>query len=388
MEEPAHVIAVLALIILFARWSGVLSMKTKQPPVVGMILIGLLLGPSGIHLLQSGLIIKFLAKVGVILLLFMAGLDTNIRTIRKTGMNAMVVAIGGVLVPFLSGLLLGLAFSFPIYKTLIISTILTATSVSVSVMTLMDLKRLRTVEGVTIMNAAIIDDILGILLLTFILSTASHEGSLLLSLGKIVAYLAAIALFGTMVLPGLVRLMTRLGVPTLLLSMAIVCMLLFAWSAEGMGIADITGAYFAGLFFGMCGTREKLLPDLDTLGHALFIPVFFINIGLETHIWHQDVNILFAALFILVAVGGKTFGAGICARFRGFSWQRSLGIGCGMVPRGEVALVISKLSLDMAVLHHNEHSTTVLMVLCTTLVTPFLLKGVFARQTIGLQGEK
>lgn len=369
-----HTLAVLAAIIIIAKIFSYLSIKIKQPPVLGMLLIGLVLGPSGFKLMGSEPVIKFFSDIGVIILLFLAGLETDVPAMKKSGKSSFLVAIGGVVFPFMLGVTAGRFFGYSMLSSLILGTILTATSVSVTVMTLIDMKKLRSVEGITIMGAAIIDDVLGILLLTFIFSFSSPTGNIWVSMGEIFGYLAAAILFGMFLIKPIVHFARKLKTEQAVLSVALAICFFYAWSAELVEIASITGAYLAGFFLGQTNAKTTIMEGVETLGQSIFVSVFFIHIGLETDLWGYEINFMFAAVFLAIAIFSKLIGSGAGAKLSGFSWLRSSAIGFGMIPRGEVGLIIANMAMAKGILGGAEFSATVFMVVITALITPFLLK--------------
>jgi Kef-type K+ transport system membrane component KefB len=382
METSHHLLAILAFIIIIAKVFSYFSIKLKQPPVLGMLLVGLVIGPSGFHLIDSSPTISFFSEIGVIFLLFMAGLETDLNAMKRTGKSSISVALGGVLIPFALGFGAALFYEYPTVNGLVLGTILTATSVSVTVMTLIDLKRLRSVEGTTIMGAAIIDDILGILLLTFIFSFAGPTHSVWLSMTKIFGYLTVAILFGMFLVNPLIQIARKMKAEQGILSIALALCFLYAWSAETVEIASITGAYLAGLFLGQTNAKTTVLEGVETLGQSIFVSVFFVNIGLETHLWKHELHYGFTAVFIIVAIFSKMVGSGVGARMSGFSWPRANSIGIGMVPRGEVGLIIANMALARNLIGIPEFSATVFMVVLTAIITPFMLKWSFSRGEI------
>ena len=252
-----------------------------------------------------------------------------------------------------------------------------ATSVSVTVMTLIDLKQLHSSEGTTILGAAIIDDVIGILMLTFVFGLHGGENNILFSMGKILAYFVLSSLVGFFLFRPIIRFTKRLNVESGVVTIALALCFFFAWAAEKAGMAEITGAYIAGLFIGQTRFKRTVSEGVETLGQSFFVAIFFINIGLETHLENISGNPLFIILIILFAIIGKIFGSGLGAKAGGFSLEQSTRIGVGMVPRGEVALIISAMALTRGIFTQTEYSTTVLIVILSAILTPPLLKLTF-----------
>ena len=381
MVHP-HFLLHLAIILIVAKYISALSLKFKMPPVLGMIIVGIILGPSGIDIVKTDIVIKWLAKLGVIMLLFSAGIETDIEQMKSQGRISLLTASGGVLIPFALGIGTSLFFGKDIFSSTLIGTVLTATSVSVTVMTLIDLKKLHSPEGTSILGAAILDDVIGILLLTFVFGLHGEGKNITLSIAKILTYFAAAFAFGFFLFKPILRFTKKLNVEAGVLAVALALCFFFAWAAEKAGIAEITGAYIAGLFIGQTRHKRTVREGIDTLGQSFFIAMFFINIGLETHLENISGNPLFIILVIIFAVSGKTFGAGIGAKIGGFTWLQSIRTGVGMIPRGEVALIISSMALTRGIFTQTEFSTTVLLVVISAIITPPLLKITFKNKGV------
>jgi len=381
----SNALILLAIFIFFSKLLTDFFYKINLPPVLGMIIIGLILGPSGFSFIAPETAdydkLKFFADIGVTILLFMAGLETDLLQMRKVGKNAFTVALAGVFVPLGLGVGVTYLFYHSVMTSLIMGVILTATSVSITVMTLMDMKKLKTVEGNIILGAAIIDDILGILMLTFLFGfSGASEGGVFSSVVIIFLYIIGAALFGIFLFPGILNFASKMKAERPVVSIALALLFCFAWAAQKAEIAAITGAYLAGLFMGQTPFRHRITEGVSMVGHTVFISLFFIFIGVETNLKVANLNILFTIIILLAAVGGKLLGSGLAAKGVGFGWRRSLSIGAGMIPRGEVALVMASLvATQMKGAHFTEShfSAVVIMVAVTAVITPFLLKFLF-----------
>ncbi len=378
MEVSQHLLAHIAIIIILAKLFSSISARFKQPAVLGMLLIGMIIGPSGFDLIKTNEVLKVFAEIGVIILLFEAGLETEIEMMRKAGKSSFLSSIFGVIVPFVLGTGLAILFHLPTKEAIVIGIVLTATSVSVTVMTLMDMKKFRTVEGNTIMGAAIIDDVIGILLLTVVFS---FFGSRNHSIGKVMlsisVYIIVALIFAYFFLKFIMRIARLSKDNEMELSIGLALALLYSWGAKIVGMASITGSYFSGLFIGMTKSKHRVFEGIRDLGQSLFVPIFFINIGLETNLREVGFDIKFAFLFILIAIVGKIIGGGIGAALSGFNLKRSITIGVGLAPRGEVALVVANMALAEKIISLDVFGVIVLMVVASAMVTPFLLKVSF-----------
>ncbi len=386
-----NTLMLLAAFILFSKLLTDFFYKINLPPVLGMILIGLIIGPTGFNFIAQGtddyFKLKFFADIGVTILLFMAGLETDLAQMKKVGRNAFLVALAGVFIP----LSLGFGVTYIFYSNPVVSIvmgiILTATSVSITVMTLMDLKKLKTIEGNIILGAAIIDDVLGILILTFVFGfLGKGQMPVFAGLMVIVAYIVGAGLLGVFVFPLILNFANKLKAEMPVVSIALALLFFFAWAAQKAEIAAITGAYLAGLFMGQTVFKHRISEGVSMVGHTIFISIFFIFIGVETNLRVAEINYPFTALIIVAAISGKLLGAGFSARSLGFGWRRAFGIGSGMIPRGEVALVIASIAMEGLKdrgFTETHFSAVVVMVAVTALIAPFLLKYFFREEKKG-----
>jgi Kef-type K+ transport system membrane component KefB len=404
MTHLLQLLLMLALIVAAAKLSAAAANRIGQPAVFGEILAGLVLGPTVLdvlawpmfaHALQPAhgappgpLIesVRDLAEVGVILLMFIAGLETDIAEMRRVGRVAFWAAFGGVVLPLAGGAVTAMAFGLPLFWTgLFIGTILTATSVSISAQTLMELNALRTREGSTILGAAVIDDVMGIILLSVVVAFARASGGVSpLDIAWIVVRMAFF--FGGAILLG--RYFERVGawadrlaVSQSLLAVVLVVALLYAWAAEFVGgVAAITGSYLAGVLFAQTRFKTAIDQGIHPLTYSMLVPVFFISIGLLANGRALGDQVLFTGLLVVVAIVTKATGCGIFARLSGFTTAESVRVGAGMISRGEVGLIVAGYGLANGLIGLDVFSAAVIMVLATTMVTPPLLRLTFPRR--------
>lgn len=381
--ENSHILLHLAIIIFFSKILGAVSRKLKQPPVIGMLLLGILLGPTFLHFIEPDEVISWIAKIGVLFLLFEAGLETDLKRIKQDSKQALIPASGGIILPFILGAGFIYLLNGNFSQALIVGVIFTATSVSVSVMTLLDLKKLKGLEGRCIVNSAIIDDIIGILLLTVIFGITSHttsgEGTLTISIAKIIFFFVIAFAMGIYVLQPFFLNLKKILLDNVVISLAIAVVLLYSWIAEMSGLAAITGAYFAGLFLGQTQHKNAVQIDITNIGKSFFVDVFFVNIGLEFNLFDIEAEPVFLACFVLLAIIGKMIGSGLGARLTNFDLVRSFRIGAGMIPRGEVALIVANMALERGLISTDILSATIMMVIASAFVTPVLLKFGFTK---------
>jgi Kef-type K+ transport system membrane component KefB len=393
MTHALQVLLLLALVIAAAKAAGAAANRIGQPAVFGEILVGLLLGPTLLDILAWPIfgangalapLVSDLAEIGVLLLMFVAGLETDLNEMRRVGRVAFWSALGGVVLPFLGGVLTAAAFGLPVFwEGLFIGTILTATSVSISAQTLIELGALRTREGSTILGAAVIDDVMGIMVLSVVVGAAGAGASGFdpAGLGWLVVRMTlffAVAVAAGAFFTPLLRWAARLPISQGLLAAVLVVVFLYSWAAEYVGaIAAITGSYLAGVLVGRTPFRKEVDAGIHPLTYSMFVPVFFISIGLEANGRELGDGWLFSAALIVVAIVTKAFGCALLARLAGFSTPESIRVGAGMISRGEVGLIVASYGLSNAIIGRDVFSAAVVMVLVTTMVTPPLLRLTF-----------
>lgn len=387
MEEYKFLLD-LAIILALTKSFSLISRKFNMPPVVGALLAGILLGPVVLNLVEPSDSILNLAEVGVVVLMFEAGLETDIDELKQSGLPAFIIAVCGVVVPLIGGAVLALAYGTEILEAVFIGVILTATSVSITVEALQDMGKLKGKVGTAILGAAIIDDILGIVLLSVMTSIGGADGfqiqSVLLILGKMLAFFVISGIGGIAVKkffewlstykdPGIQR--HRRRVPVLALSFC----LALAFLAEVFGIADITGAYLAGIILCRLPERFYIHRKIEVLSYMFITPVFFASIGLNVNVQGMGQSlIIFTIVLSVIAVLSKIIGCGVGAMFCKYGKRESLQIGAGMVCRGEVALIVAQKGIAVGLLSEIFFAPVVIMVLVTTLLAPILLKLLFA----------
>ena len=380
----------LALILLTTKAFGLLTRRISLPQVVGALLAGLLLGPACLGVLHQTEFIYQVSEIGVIVLMFCAGLETDIDELKKSGKASFIIALLGVIVPLLGGLGVAAYFNRPgmlesaagtslILQNVFIGVILTATSVSISVETLKEMGKLNTRAGNAILGAAIIDDILGIIALTVITSFTVPGVKIMVVLLKIFLFFVFIAVCGFFVFRLFRKLEIVYGTKRRVAIYAVVfCLLLSYISEVYFGVADITGAYFAGLILcNVTETKSYIASKINITSYMFFTPIFFASIGIKTVITGMSQElILFTLALLIVAILSKIVGCGLGAKICGFSNMDSLAIGVGMISRGEVALIVAQKGEQAGLISSTLFPAIVLVVIVTTLITPILLKAV------------
>jgi Kef-type K+ transport system membrane component KefB len=332
-----------------------------------------------------GEVVAELAELGVLLLMFLAGLELHLSELAKSGRVSALAGTLGVGFPIVLGFGAGLLFDMSPEAALFVGLILAATSVSISAQTLMELGVLRSRVGLGLLGAAVFDDVLVVLLLSVMTALFGEASGGLASVGivvlRMVGYLAVAGAVGLWLLPRIARRVDKLPISQGLVAAAIVLLLLYGWVAEVVGgMAAITGAFLAGLFLARSPLRDRIEAGVSALAYGLFVPIFFINVGLAANIRELAGSSLWLALtLIVIAVISKLLGAGLGARLAGFSNLQSLQLGAGMISRGEVGLIVATLGISQGFIGAEIFSAVVGVVIATTLITPPVLRSLFNR---------
>lgn len=394
MTSFLQLIFVLIVIIVAAKAAAYLSIRLGQPSVLGELLVGILLGPTLLDLTHLSFITNVhlnetvieMGEIGVLLLMFIAGLELHLSELAKNTKVSAFAGILGVIVPVGLGWATGVFFGLSTPESLFLGLILGATSVSISAQTLMELGVLRTRVGLGLLGAAVFDDVLVIILLSSLLAIVSGSGgviSILLIFLQILVYLGVSIAFGLYLLPAITRKIVELPISQPAVSLALVVMLFYGLTAELVGqMAAITGAFVAGLMFARTPEKERIERGIRAIAYGLFVPIFFISIGLGINLREVTSDVLILLLVISVlGIFGKILGSGLGARLGGFSLKELLQLGAGMVSRGEVGLIVANIGFQAGYVNQSEISAVVGMVLITTLVTPPMLRSLFKEKT-------
>ena len=383
-----HYLMDLALILLSTKLLGILTKRIQMPQVVGALLAGLILGPAMLNVLSETEFLTQLSELGVIVLMFSAGMGTDIQELKHSGKAGFLVALLGVLVPLALGTGLavfaarvGMIVYSGFLEAVFIGTVLTATSVSITVETLKELGKLETKVGNTILAAALIDDVLGLIALTIVSSVAGGQESILLVLVKIVLFFVFAAVVSLLALKFFRWLMSlwpgreRRRYPVLAF---VLCLLMAYCAEEFFGVADITGAYVAGLVISCTPRAAYIQSKFEPLSFLLLTPVFFASVGIKANVSGMDGSlVLFSVLLLGISVVSKIIGCGLGAKLCRFTGKESLQVGVGMVCRGEVALIVANRGLELGVLSSAMMAPVIITVVGGTILTPIMLKLVF-----------
>ena len=388
--EAYEVLKDLAIILFFAKVFGILARKCKAPQVVGQIIAGLLIGPCVLGWVGQTDFIAQMAEIGVIILMFAVGLETDLKELIKTGPVAFLIACCGVAVPLILGTLLYMGFygvapwgSEDFYKAVFIGTIMTATSVSITVASLQELGKIKSKVGTTIVSAAIIDDVIGIIVLTFVIgfkNPTSNPGIVIL---KTIAFFAIAIIGGFIIYKIFLKLDNRYPHTRRIPIVSLAFCFALAYIAEKyFGIADITGAYIAGIVLCNLSDNEYIEQKIDVSSYMIFGPIFFTSIGLKTSF--NDMNsklFAFCICFVIVALLAKVIGCGLTSKICRYSTSDSLKIGGGRMTRGEVALIVAQKGLDAGLLTADYFTAVILLILVSSIATPIILKFLYSKES-------
>ena len=382
----------LAIILISTKILGQLTKKIEMPAVVGALIAGLILGPTVLNVVHETVFIDKMAELGVIGLMFMAGLETDIKEMKKCGKASFIIALCGILLPLIGGFLVAIAFSdtplnamsqIQLLQNIFIGVILTATSVSITVETLREMGKLKTPTGTAILGAAVIDDIIGIIIFTIILGFADSSVGIKGILIKILLFFVFAIIIAIVFNFVFTHLSNKHGPKRKVPIYGLVfCLMLSFISEKFFGITDITGAYLAGIIISNVKQSDYILSKFEVLSYMLLGPVFFASIGIKTHITGISSTLLsFTCLLLLVAIFSKIIGCGLGAKLTGFTNKDSLKIGIGMISRGEVALILAGKGSVAGLMEEVFFVPIVIVVIATTLLTPMLLKFIYKEHT-------
>lgn len=390
----------MGLIVIVAKYFGILARKIGIPEVAGMIVAGLILrflpwfrnfGGQDPNLIynETNQFISYMSEIGVILIMFSAGLSTNLKSLIKSGVKSTIIAAFGVITPLIMGTIMACCFwgfnkfgSLEFFKCVFIGTILTATSVSITVAVLKEFGKIKTDVGQTIISAAIIDDVFGIIVLTIVLGVSSGSGGYFMVIIKTLLFFLCAFVAGFVIYKLFQWYDNRHPrshrIPIYALGVA----LIFAFCAEKFfGIADITGAYIAGIVLCNLHDASYMESKIDINSYMFFSPIFFASIGLKTDLSGMTLEILFFAIaFVIVGCISKIIGCGGISKALGFSWKESYQIGLGMMVRGEVALIVATKGLSSGLIDSQYFTAVILLIITSSMLVPILLKKAFAEK--------
>lgn len=390
MHDIIGFILQVGIILVVGEILGMISQKLKMPKVLGFLLSGIIIGPSLLNVVQKSEPIDVMAQVGVIFLMFLAGLETDVEKFKSAGVSSFLIAIGGIILPLVLGAGATYLFTGNLTESIFVGVILTATSVAISVQTLNELGKLNSRAGVNIIGAAIIDDILGIIILSVAImliapsaGAASGAAGLVVIVAKI-AIFVAISFAALYFLPKILDKVMENGdkakkMESFILLTAGATIIFSIFVEKYLGIAAITGAYVAGLVIAMTKQQHDFEAKFSNVSTYLVSPIFFSSIGLAIDLKTLDASVILPILAITVAaVIGKVLGCGGAAKMYGMSSEESIQIGVGMISRGEVAIITASLGIAQGIISQEMYPTLLVVIIATTVITPLLLKIVFS----------
>ncbi|MCT4487428.1 cation:proton antiporter [Levilactobacillus parabrevis] len=377
----------LCLILVLTTLAGNFANRLGVPAVIGELVIGILIGPAMLDWVQLNSLVNLFADIGVVILMFLGGLESNLELLMKYLRPAIVVATLGVVFPIT---VMGLAswwWGFNALEALFIGVIFSATSVSISVAVLKEYHALSTREGATILGAAVADDIMGVVLLSLMISLLASQGikaagsqpNLAVVLIEQIAFFGGTYILVKWVAPYLMHLSERLVMASSVTIMSMVICLGMAWLADIVGLSGAIGAFFAGIAVAHTPYRAVLADHVEPLGNAIFIPVFFVSVGLNMTLDHMAENMGIIVGLTVLACLTKLVGCGLGARLCGFSWTSGSVIGTGMIARGEMGLITAQIGHQAGLLGDVNYSAMILVIVLATILAPLLLKQTLKR---------
>ena len=379
----------LCLVLITTSLAGHFSRRIGIPAVIGQLLVGILIGPAVLGWVHNNAFMHTFSEIGVIILMFIAGLESDLGMLKKYFKPALAVAFSGVVFPVVLIYFFGKLFHFSFEQAIFLGVTFSATSVSISVEVLKELKRLKSKEGTTILGAAVIDDIISVIILSVLVSMFSnvakaqgghHSSNLWVSFLLDALYFVMIFFLFEWIAPKMMRLGEHLKVASSVTLMSIVLCLGMAWLAEQVGLSDVVGAFFAGVAIAQTPYKQEVDSNIEPIGYAVFIPMFFVSIGLNMTFKGFFDDLIFIVSLTILALITKWLGCGLGAKVLGMNYDSMNIIGSGMVSRGEMALIIAQIGYEAHLLSSEYYSGVIFVIILTTLAAPFMLKAAIKRQ--------
>ena len=379
----------LCLVLITTSLAGHFSRRIGIPAVIGQLLVGILIGPAVLGWVHNNAFMHTFSEIGVIILMFIAGLESDLGMLKKYFKPALAVAFSGVVFPVVLIYFFGKLFHFSFEQAIFLGVTFSATSVSISVEVLKELKRLKSKEGTTILGAAVIDDIISVIILSVLVSMFSnvakaqgghHSSNLWMSFLLDALYFVMIFFLFEWIAPKMMRLGEHLKVASSVTLMSIVLCLGMAWLAEQVGLSDVVGAFFAGVAIAQTPYKQEVDSNIEPIGYAVFIPMFFVSIGLNMTFKGFFDDLIFIVSLTILALITKWLGCGLGAKVLGMNYDSMNIIGSGMVSRGEMALIIAQIGYEAHLLSSEYYSSVIFVIILTTLAAPFMLKAAIKRQ--------
>lgn len=374
----------IAIILVATLIASFISNRIGIPAVLGELIVGILIGPALLSWISPTNFIKQMAEIGVILLMFAAGCESDLDLLRKYFKPSMLAALCGMVLPIILIAPLGIYFGMVPLHAIFLGVVFAATSVSISVVVMKELNFTQNREASTILGAAVVDDILAVIVLSIMMSFAGQGQIDLVSLTKQlliqVLYFIGLVIVVKWLTPIIFRVTTMLQVQYATVITALIIAFSLAYLAEVVGLSDVVGAFFAGVAVGQTEYRHKINLAIEGIGNSLFMPLFFVNIGLSMTFTNFLGQLGFIISLVIVAVLTKVVGCGGAVKLLGFDWPSSLIVGTGMVSRGEMALIVAQIGLTSHLMSATHYSAVIMAIIITTLLSPLLLKKAISQK--------
>lgn len=375
-----EIIGAIWIILISTLLLSVICQRLSLPAVIGQILAGVVFGPAVLNWVHQSNWLTVSSEIGVILLMFLAGMESDLKLLQKYAKPAINVAIFGVILPLLLYLGLGAIYHVTLKHAIFWGITFAATSVSITVEVLTEMKRLNSKEGLTILGAAVVDDILALLLLSGFTSFFGVQGASD-NLGWLffwqIMYFIGVFVIIRWCIPTIVhfaQIVTKQAVPaTMTITSLLICFGM-AYLADVVKLSAVVGAFFAGIAVSQTNIAEPVERNIKPIGYAIFIPIFFFGIGMEIKLNGLQNNLGLIAVLTVVAVISKLYGSAIGAKLAGMSWHSGMIIGAGMVSRGEMALIIAQIGFEAHLVTSGQYADLIFAIVLSTLIAPLLIK--------------
>ena len=371
----------IGLIILVVKIFTMITQKVKMPKVLGGLIAGIVLGPAMLNIVQNSTILEALSKFGIILIMFLAGMETSIKKFISNSNKYVIIAAIGVIVPLILGIIFSLIYIQDLKTNLFFGAVITSTSVSITVETLIEMKKIKSSVGLAILGAGVVDDVIGIIFLTIIMNSGNlHIATFELMVLKIILFFGIAVILGLLLFKMFEKIEEKDTKTEQMPTYSIAFALILAYIAERLGVSGIIGAYIAGLVIGNTEKGRKVKGKIDLVVHMIFSPIFFASVGLKlTTLSFSKQVWIFIIIFTAVTIISKIIGNGLGARICGYSKEKAIQIGIGMATRGEVALIIADEAKKIGLINEEVFSIVIITVMLVTLITPILLHYSFKR---------
>lgn len=365
----------IGLIILIVKIFTMITQKVKMPKVLGGLIAGIVLGPAMLNIVQNSTILEALSKFGIILIMFLAGMETSIKKFIANSNKYIIIAVTGVIVPLILGTIFSLIYIQDLKTNLFFGAVITATSVSITVETLIEMKKIKSNVGLAILGAGVVDDIIGILFLTIIMNSGNLQiTTFALMILKIILFFGVALTLGLLLFKVFEKIEKKDTKTEQMPTYSIAFALILAYIAERLGVSGIIGAYIAGLVIGNTEKGRKVKGKIDLTVHTIFSPIFFASVGLNLGRIDFSMSVwIFILIFTAITILSKIIGNGLGAKICGYKNDKALQIGIGMATRGEVALIMADEAKKIGLINEEIFSIVIITVLLVTLITPILL---------------